>query len=250
MKFYFNLFNQNERQNFIYEEEKIIKTNLTSFNVKFYLDEIVDVPINECLLIIEKESDGKWIFNNKSSSEINELIEYKNIEFKNVIEPNEKYRIYFELKQGGVTVVNTVKNAIYFILNTMPSDFEINIDNSIQLDKIYELQEVQNNLLKFNLKVKSNNNFEYFYTINPEEKIEATNFIPLLNNIKSFSEELSTSMFKDGFTYLHFFLKDTFNNIKHKKYKITTKNNTFAIMYLLENEIQLHNQEEEFGIFY
>lgn len=250
MKFYFNLFNQNERQNFIYEEEKIIKTNLTSFNVKFYLDEIVDAPINECLLIIEKESDGKWIFNNKSSSEINELIEYKNIEFKNVIEPNEKYRIYFELKQGGVTVINTLKNAIYFILNTMPSDFEINIDNSIQLDKIYELQEVENNLLKFNLKVKNNNNFEYFYTINPEEKIEATNFMPLLNNIKSFSEELSASMFKDGFTYLHFFLKDTFNNIKHKKYKITTKNNTFAIMYLLENEIQLHNQEEEFGIFY
>ena len=57
-------------------------------------------------------------------------------------------------------------------------------------------------------------------------------------------------MFKDGFTYLHFCLKDNFNNVNYKKYKITTKNNTFTSMYILENEFKINSLEDNINIFF
>lgn len=87
MQYFFNLFNSEKVENFIYEENKSIKTNLNFFNVKFYLEDLTDLEISDCELIIEKENEGKYNFNNKISGEIEEgLVEFKNAEFKNAIE--------------------------------------------------------------------------------------------------------------------------------------------------------------------
>ena len=87
MKYFFNLFNEDKIENFIYEENKIIKTNLNFFNVKFYLEDLTNLEISDCELIIEKENEGKYNFNNKISGKIEDgLAEFKNAEFKNSIE--------------------------------------------------------------------------------------------------------------------------------------------------------------------
>ena len=64
MQYFFNLFNSEKVENFIYEENKNIKTNLNFFNVKFYLEDLTDLEISDCELIIEKENEGKYNFNN------------------------------------------------------------------------------------------------------------------------------------------------------------------------------------------
>ena len=59
MQYFFNLFNSEKVENFIYEENKSIKTNLNFFNVKFYLEDLTDLEISDCELIIEKENEVK-----------------------------------------------------------------------------------------------------------------------------------------------------------------------------------------------
>ena len=250
MKYYFNLFNENKTNNFIFEEPKEIKTNLNFFNVKFALEELTNLEISECVLIVEKENEGKYIFNNKATSTINEFVEFKNIEFKNPIEYEARYRIYFELKQGGITILSTKKDAIYFILHTRASDFEIDFKDAVYLDGVHELQKENLNSISFNLKIDSLNNFEYFFELSPEDEVAPKTYLLLESNNINFERELTVDSFKNGFTFLHFYLKDSFNNIKYKKYKITTKNNTFTLMYLLNKEIVLPKIDTEFSIFY
>lgn len=251
IKYYFNLFKDNETNNIIYEEQKVIKTNLTFFNLKFYLDEITDLPINDCILIIEKEIDGKYSFNNSAYGTIGNLIEFKNIEFKNPIEEESKYRIYFEFKQGGITILSTKRNPLYFVLHTKPTSFNIDIQNSILLDDIYELQSTEQDKIKFNLSVNSNNILSYSFKISHKELVEPGVYIPIINNkLTELEDTLSQDMFKNGFTYLHFFLKDNFDNTNYRKYKITTKNNTFTSLFILNNEFKIKTLEEPITIFY
>lgn len=251
IKYYFNLFKDNETNNIIYEEQKSVKTNLTFFNLKFYLDEITDLPINDCILIIEKEIDGKYSFNNSAYGTISNLIEFKNIEFKNAIEEESKYKIYFEFKQGGITVLNTKRNPLYFVLHTKPTSFNIDIQNSILLNDIYELQSTEQDKIKFNLSINSNNILSYSFKISHKELVEPGEYIPITNNkLTELEDTLSQDMFKKGFTYLHFFLKDNFDNTNYKKYKITTKNNTFTSLFVLNNEFKIKSLEEPISIFY
>lgn len=251
IKYYFNLYKDDQSNNVIYEEQKLLKTNLTFFNLKFYLDEITDLPINDCILTIEKESDGKYNFNNSAYGIIGEVIEFKNIEFKNPIDEESKYRIYFEFKQGGITVLSTKKNPLYFILHTKPTSFNINFQNTIILDDIYELQSTENDKVKFDLSINSNNTLSYYFEINSKEEIKPKTFIPIINNkITKLEETLSSDMFKNGFTYLHFYLKDNFDNLNYRKYKLTTKNNTFTSLYILNNEFKIKSLEDEISIFF
>ena len=251
IKYYFNLYKDNDNNNIIYEEQKVIKTNLTFFNLKFYLDEITDLPINDCILIIEKESDNKYSFNNSIHGTIGETIEFKNVEFKNPIEEESKYKIYFEFKQGGITVLNTKRKPLYFVLHTKPTSFNMNIENSIKINDIYELQTTEQDKIKFNFSIKSTNILNYSFKIDSKENVNFDNFIPIINNnLTTVEETLTSTMFKDGFTYLHFCLKDNFNNVNYKKYKITTKNNTFTSMYILENEFKINSLEDNINIFF
>ena len=251
MQYFFNLFNSEKVENFIYEENKNIKTNLNFFNVKFYLEDLTDLEISDCELIIEKENEGKYNFNNKISGEIEEgLVEFKNVEFKNAIEELSNYRIYFELKQGGITVLSTKKDSINFTLYMKAIDFDINFKDAIKLNDIYELQKENLEELIFEFSVNNFNNFQYYYEISPKEEIAPRDYKILSNNTLLINESLNIEHFKDGFTYLHFFLKDSFENVKYKKYKITTKNNTFTLLNILNKEITLSKLDEEFGIFY
>ena len=251
MQYFFNLFNSEKVENFIYEESKNIKTNLNFFNVKFYLEDLTDLEISDCELIIEKENEGKYNFNNKISGKIeNDLVEFKNAEFKNAIEETSSYRIYFELKQGGIAVLSTKKDSINFTLHMKAIDFDINFKDAIKLNNIYELQKEKLEELVFEFNVNNFNNFQYYYEINSKEEITPRDYKALSNNTLLISETLNTGHFKDGFTYLHFFLKDSFENIKYKKYKITTKNNTFTLLNILNKEITLSKLDEEFSIFY
>jgi len=251
MQYFFNLFNSEKVENFIYEENKNIKTNLNFFNVKFYLEDLTDLEISDCELIIEKENEGKYNFNNKISGEIEEgLVEFKNAEFKNAIEELSNYRIYFELKQGGITVLSTKKDSINFTLYMKAIDFDINFKDAIKLNDIYELQKENLEELIFEFSVNNFNNFQYYYEINSKEEIVPRDYKILSNNNLLINESLNIEHFKDGFTYLHFFLKDSFENVKYKKYKITTKNNTFTLLNILNEEITLSKLDEEFSIFY
>ena len=218
MQYFFNLFNSEKVENFIYEENKNIKTNLNFFNVKFYLEDLTDLEISDCELIIEKENEGKYNFNNKISGEIEEgLVEFKNAEFKNAIEELSNYRIYFELKQGGITVLSTKKDPINFTLYMKAVDFNINFKDAIKLNDIYELQKENLEELIFEFNVNNFNNFQYYYEINSKEEISPRDYKILSNNTLMINETLNIEHFKDGFTYLHFFLKDSFENIKNIK---------------------------------
>ena len=251
MKYFFNLFNEDKIENFIYEENKIIKTNLNFFNVKFYLEDLTNLEISDCELIIEKENEGKYNFNNKISVKIEDgLAEFKNAEFKNSIEEASNYRIYFELKQGGINVLSTKQYPIHFTLHMKAVDFNINFKDAIKLNDIYELQKENLEELVFEFSINNLNNFEYYYEINSKEEIKSKDYKVLSSNTLLINETLNTGHFKDGFTYLHFFLKDSFGNIKYKKYKITTKNNTFTLLNILNDEIVLSKLDEEFSIFY
>ena len=251
MQYFFNLFNEDKIENFIYEENKIIKTNLNFFNVKFYLEDLTNLEISDCELIIEKENEGKYNFNNKISGKIEDgLVEFKNAEFKNSVEEASNYRIYFELKQGGINVLSTKQYPIHFTLHMKAVDFNINFKDAIKLNYIYELQKENLEELIFEFSINNLNNFEYYYEINSKEEIKSKDYKVLSSNTLLINETLNTGHFKDGFTYLHFFLKDSFENIKYKKYKITTKNNTFTLLNILNNEIVLSKLDEEFSIFY
>ena len=251
MQYFFNLFNEDKIENFIYEENKIIKTNLNFFNVKFYLEDLTNLEISDCELIIEKENEGKYNFNNKISGKIEDgLVEFKNAEFKNSVEEASNYRIYFELKQGGINVLSTKQYPIHFTLHMKAVDFNINFKDAIKLNDIYELQKENLEELIFEFSINNLNNFEYYYEINSKEEIKSKDYKILSSNTLVINETLNTGHFKDGFTYLHFFLKDSFENIKYKKYKITTKNNTFTLLNILNDEIVLSKLDEEFSIFY
>ena len=251
MQYFFNLFNEDKIENFIYEENKIIKTNLNFFNVKFYLEDLTNLEISDCELIIEKENEGKYNFNNKISGKIEDgLVEFKNAEFKNSVEEVSNYRIYFELKQGGINVLSTKQYPIHFTLHMKAVDFNINFKDAIKLNDIYELQKENLEELVFEFSINNLNNFEYYYEINSKEEIKSKDYKVLSSNTLLINETLNTGHFKDGFTYLHFFLKDSFGNIKYKKYKITTKNNTFTLLNILNDEIVLSKLDEEFSIFY
>ena len=133
MQYFFNLFNEDKVENFIYEENKNIKTNLNFFNVKFYLEDLTNLEISNCELIIEKENEGKYNFNNKISGKIEDgLVEFKNAEFKNSVEEASNYRIYFELKQGGINVLSTKQYSIHFTLYMKAVDFNINFKDAIK----------------------------------------------------------------------------------------------------------------------
>ena len=178
------------------------------------------------------------------------LVEFKNAEFKNAIEELSNYRIYFELKQGGITILSTKKDSINFTLYMKAIDFDINFKDAIKLNDIYELQKENLEELIFEFSVNNFNNFQYYYEINSKEEIAPKDYKILSNNTLLISESLNIGHFKDGFTYLHFFLKDSFENVKYKKYKITTKNNTFTLLNILNKEITLSKLDEEFSIFY
>lgn len=257
LNLYFTFFDNTVSKNLILEPNAIVKTNLEKCKVSFFLVEIQNRYRDEITsfeLMIEKESEGNFIFNNKIIGNLADgLIEFDKCELKDSNGMETKYRLYVDCKQGGLTIFTTKDQPVYIQLKTSNSDFNLIVHDAIELNEIFELQQ-QTEELKFDLSIKKTTGvFTYSFYLDSDstgKKPSDGEFIPISSNFVELKTELSSSYFKNNITYLHFYLKDNFGNIGYRKIPITTKNNVMIALSILNPEIQILNWKEEFGVLY
>lgn len=262
MKLYFDFFNDKKETKYICltDINNKIDINLDKFNLTAYLDNDIGIDYNDItdfFLIIEKEINGVYILEKKITGIYNSgIVEYENCNFDDVISNSANYRLYFQFNQGGIVSYNG-KDKVYFVnLKTKCEEFNMEIYDSILIEDYYELQNIDIDIPKITFKMsiinnKNFNNYRYYYKITNTELNDdiKVDYKILDKNELIVSEGISAASFKDDITYLHFYLKDIFDNTSYKVFKITTKQNTLTLFEILNKEISIRS-DEEFSIFY
>ena len=261
MKLYFDFFNEKETKYFYMNEiQKTLDINISNFNLNVHLDNDLGIDysdITDFFLIIEKEINGTYVFEKKYSGNYKSgIIEYSNCNFDNIISSSTKYKLYFQFNEGGVVTYNGKDFPFYITLKTKCEDFNMEIYNSILIEDFYEIQEINTDIPRITFKMsvinnKNFNNYGYYYVFknSESEKDIVVNYKSLTENEIIITDGVSIESFSKGITYLHFYLKDTFDNVSHRVFKITTKNNTLTLFEIINKEINI-TPDEEFGVFY
>lgn len=260
MKYYFRFYNlANQEKYYIYDSTKneIYNTNLNMFDLKFFTSDI-NIEYNKITnykLILEREVNGVYIQDSYVEGyQFDGYIKFdKCILNKELInDSNIKYNCYLEFYEGGILVYTSVKNPITILFKSVCDDFNISIKNSIYLGDSYELQDDEVEKINFEIVVESegNNTLQYYYSFNSEEKIEHKEFSILGTNKKEFEYIVATNIFKNDSTNLHFFLKDSFGNIRYKIYKINTKNKVIEVFDIIDYNNNILGNNTELSFFY
>lgn len=257
LNLYFTFFNDSVSKNLILEPNAVAKTNLEKCKVSFFLMEIQNRYRDEVTsfeLMIEKENEGNFIFNNKITGNLADgLVEFNKCELKDSNGLEAKYRLYIDCKQGGLTIFTTKDQPVYVQLKTSNSEFNLIVHDAIELNEVFELQQ-QTEELKFDLSIKKTVGvFTYSFYLDSNDTGKQPSdgeFIPISSNFVELKTKISSSYFKNNIAYLHFYLKDNFGNVGYRQIQITTKNSTMIALSILNPEIQLLNWKEEFGILY
>lgn len=263
MKLYFDFFNDKETK-YIYMNEinNFLNINFSKFNLNVHLDNDLDIDyskITDFFLVIEKDINGIYILEKRISGNYNnssEIVEYIDCNFDDIISNTASYKLYFQFNEGGVITYNG-KDKPYFInLKSKCEEFDMEIYDSILIEDYYEIQNIDqgNPSVTFKVSIINNknfNNYRYYYTFKNtiSNKDIDVNYKILNENSLVVKEGLSIASFKDDITYLHFYLKDTFDNVSYKVFKITTKQNTLTLFEILNTEINI-KLDEEISIFY
>lgn len=262
MKLYFDFFNDKNENKYICMTEinNSLNINLDKFNLTCHVDEELGIDyskITDFFLVIEKEINGVYTLEKRYSGEYKTgTIEYSNCNFDDTISNSASYRLHFQFNQGGVVVYNGKDFPFYISLKSKCEDFNIEIHNSILIKDYYEIQEISSDIpyITFKMSIINNknfNNYRYYYVFKNSESEEGINikYKNLTNTEIQITEGVTIDLFKDGITYLHFYLKDTFDNVSHRVFKITTKQNTLTLFEIINTEVNIV-ENEEFGIFY
>lgn len=263
MKLYFDFFNEKETK-YIYMNESNNKLNInfSKFNLNVHLDNNLGIDysdITDFFLIIEKDINGIYTLEKRISGTYNNstgIIEYLNCSFDDIISNTASYRLYFQFNEGGI-ITYSGKDKPYFInLKSKCEEFNMEIYDSIMIDDYYEIQNINVELPSVTFKVsvinnKNFNNYRYYYAFKNtiSNKDIDVKYKILSEDSIVITEGISSASFKDDITYLHFYLKDTFDNVSYKVFKITTKKNTLTLFEILNTEVNI-SKDEEFSIFY
>lgn len=263
MKLYFDFFNDKETK-YIYmnETNNSLNINLSNFNLKVHLDNSLGIyysDITDFFLIIEKDINGVYTLEKRIVGNYNNstgIVEYVNCSFDDIISNTAAYRLYFQFNEGGIITYNG-KDKPYFInLKSKCEEFNMEIYDSILIEDYYELQNINIEMPSVTFKVsiinnKNFNNYRYYYTFKNtiSDKDIVVNYKTLTENSIIITEGINSASFKDDVTYLHFYLKDVFDNVSYKVFKITTKQNTLTLFEILNTEVNIY-KDEEFSIFY
>ena len=263
MKLYFDFFNDKETK-YIYmnETNNYLNINLSNFNLSVHLSNDLGIDysdITDFFLVIEKDINGIYTLEKRISGNYNSstgIVDYINCNFDDIISNTAAYRLYFQFNEGGIITYNG-KDKPYFInLKSKCEEFNMEIYDSILIEDYYEIQNIDIDIPSITFKVsiinnKNFNNYRYYYTFkntisNKDINIE---YKTLSENSIVITEGVGTEYFKDDITYLHFYLKDTFDNVSYKVFKIATKQNTLTLFEILNTEVNI-KPDEEFSIFY
>lgn len=263
MKLYFDFFNDKETK-YIYmnETNNYLNINLNKFNLSVHLDNDLGIDYNDItdfFLIVEKDINGVYTLEKRLSGNYNNstgIVEYVNCSFDDIVSTTASYRLYFQFNEGGIINYNG-KDKPYFInLKSKCEEFNMEIYDSILIEDYYELQNVDIDMPSVTFKVsvinnKKYNNYRYYYTFKntSSNKDIVVNYKTLTEDSITITEGISSASFKDDITYLHFYLKDVFDNVSYKVFKITTKQNTLTLFEILNTEVNIL-KDEEFSIFY
>lgn len=257
MIFYFTFFNGEISKDFTLEGNSTVKMNMNKFKMSFFQKEAESYYKDEITsyeLMIEKENEGNFVFNNKIIGIANEgIVEFANAELKDSLGDNLTYKLYVNFKQGGLTVFTTKDKPCFVQLKTINTEFKLLIHDAIEINKIFELQSNED-VLKFDVSIqKSWSTFKYYFYLSPNktaDPIKENEFIPVSGNYLKLSTKIQPSFFKDNMTYLHFYLMDSFGNVNTNSVVLTTKNNSMTLLSVLNPEAKIINWEDEFGILY
>lgn len=261
-KYYFKFFNSNtkEETNKILNINETINTRLNSFNLKIYMDDfdINHSKITDYKIVLEKELNGIYIKESVFTGEIYKM--QKQVIFNNCTlndfsdDANIKYKLKLEFYSGGILVYDGSEFSCEIVLKQQCENYIIDIDNSIRIGDFFELKNesaIEN--IDFSINVETSqkyNTLMYYFDFNSEENIDPGKYKVFGANYKKFHYVVSNPIFKNDFTYLHFFLKDSFDNVRYKKIKIITKENLNELMEIVSGDIYLSNITDKFNIFY
>lgn len=263
MKLYFDFFNDKETK-YIYmnETNNYLNINFSKFNLSVHLDNDLGIDysdITDFFLVIEKDINGIYTLEKRISGTYNNssgIVDYINCNFDDIISNTAAYRLYFQFNEGGIITYNG-KDKPYFInLKSKCEEFNMEIYDSILIDDYYEIQNIDIDIPSITFKVsiinnKNFNNYRYYYTFKNtiSNRYIVVNYKTLSENSIVITEGVSAASFENDITYLHFYLKDTFDNVSYKVFKITTKQNTLTLFEILNTEINI-KPDEEFSVFY
>lgn len=263
MKLYFDFFNDKETK-YIYmnETNNFLNINFSKFNLNVHLDNNLGIDFNDVtdfFLIIEKNINGIYTLEKRISGTYNNstnIIEYLNCNFDDTISNSASYRLYFQFNEGGIITYNG-KDKPYFInLKSKCEEFNIEIYDSILINDYYEIQNIDIDIpsITFKISIEDNkryNSYRYYYTFKNtiSNKDIIPNYKTLENDSIIITEGVSANFFENDITYLHFYLKDVFDNVSYKVFKITTKQNTLTLFEILNTEINI-KPTEEVNVFY
>ena len=258
MKYYLSFYK--DKDSFMVKADEFdnkVKTNFEDFNALIFLEEKVEHDkITDYKLIIEKEEKGVYNYMSSFSGRYNYndgTVEFEKCSFKKSISNNANFRIYVELYEGGIRTYNGKDKLINVILRKECVDFKVDIEEA---KKILDVFEIENELInEINIKITSQENskfntFMYHLEINKNEVVIPEVFLPFGNKEIEKTVELQPEMFLNNETYIHVFLKDSFNNIKYNKYHLITKNSKFTCFEIKDEIKKIRSLSEEISLFF
>lgn len=260
MKYYFKFFNEaKEEKHIIYDLNKKnpISVNLNSFDVKVFMS---DIKINHdrvtnYKIIVEREINGVFIKEQSFSGEReNELIKFNDCECKYAKSSNNiRYKIYLEAYEGGIVIYTDKDSCAVVTVKHNCDNFYISVYNSILIKDFFELQDEELNFINFKVELEEPalyNSLMYYYTFNNADKVFPKEFQYLKESNKDFKYAVTNKIFDKGETKLHFFMKDSFGNIKYKIIKMITKHNKNEIFEIIDYNKNIKSFEDTICFFY
>lgn len=260
MNFYFNFFDDAKTEYVKADSNNNkVKTNLDKFNLKIFYNEFSSISydkITDFNLIIERENNGIYYFYKKYSATLDSYdmtMNFNNCSFDVSSLSNEKFKIYLELYETGITVYTGKNEPFYIELKNQCDDFTIDVENTKKINDVYEFQNGSEDKIEevsFNVTLldkTSNNTLLIYSVISPDEEIEYKTFEPLGKNSKKFTVEIVPGMFSGNETYIHVALKDTFGNIRYKKVKLLASGSTFSSLEIFSDDIIVVENDGNIG---
>lgn len=264
MKYYFKFSNiENKVEHCIYDslQENVYNTNLNYIELKIYLSDIntIHKQITNYKFIIEREVNGIYV--NESVIEgvkFNDIVKFEKCELnkEQILSSNTtsniKYKCYLECYEGGILVYTDVKQPVNILFKNTCENFTLDIENSLLINGVYELQDEEVKQINFTINVLENykSTLRYYYKFGKEENIEPKQFLTLEKNLKRVTYDVVTPIFENETTYLHFFLKDSFNNIRYKKFKLITKSGTNELFEIVDYIQNINDENTQLSFFY
>lgn len=258
MNFYFNFFNDKDNKYLIMNNiNNSANINLNKFNMKVYLSDLPfdSSKITDVKLYIERIANGSSIFYKYFSGSINS----DTIDFSNVVLEDDigkvVYKVRLQFFSGGILFHDSIDNILTINLKTSCENFSVDIFDAIKINDTYELQSFNDETFEMKFKISLSNEINsngllYNFLISPDENVEfKSEYKPFDSSLEFMSYVLVSGLFKNNITYLHFSIKDQFNNVLNEKFKITTKSGTLSLFEILNNELVI-DYNEEFAVFY